>query len=45
LVLTERLGVLPKKEYEQLRQFIDLSRGAIDRAHMALDQHVSEHGC
>jgi hypothetical protein len=45
LVLTERLGVLPKKEYEQLRQFIDLSRGAIDGAHMALDQHVSKHGC
>ena len=45
LVLTQRRGVLPKKEYDQINQFIVITKAELDRVRQALDRHISAHGC
>ena len=45
MILTQRRGVLSKKEYDEIRKFIDKTRVEMDRALKALDRHISKHGC
>jgi hypothetical protein len=45
LVLHERLGVMSKKEYQEIRAFAEKTRELADQARAALDQHTNEHGC
>jgi hypothetical protein len=45
LVLTQRVGVLKKKEYEQIREFIKVSKSCLEKAREALDLHIADHGC
>jgi hypothetical protein len=45
LVLTQRRGVLPKKEYEDIKNFIEATKAELERARQSLDRHIAEHGC
>ena len=43
--LKHRQGILPKAEYDQIRNFIEVARIRCEAAYQALEQHVREHGC
>jgi hypothetical protein len=44
-VLRTRLGVLSKGEYEKLREFSEQSRLRSEKARLALEAHIADHGC
>jgi hypothetical protein len=44
-VLSLRLGVLTKKEYNEIRHFSESARVKSKNARLALECHEREHGC
>lgn len=45
MVLTQRVGLMSKKDYDEIREFITVARSDLERAREALDRHTSDHGC
>lgn len=43
--LSKQIGVLPKPDYEQLKQVAEEARRSSIEAQAKLEAHVSEHGC
>ena len=44
-VMSERVGMLKKGEYENIRSYIEKAREKSEDARLALDRHIAEHGC
>lgn len=44
-VLHEKLGTIPKQDYEKIRSFVEQARESVERARGALDKHTAEHDC
>jgi len=44
-MLRHTLGVLAKTDYDQIRHFIGKARVRCEAVHLALEQHIDEHGC
>ncbi len=44
-VLNDRIGVMPKAEYERVRSLSEKARRKADQARHNLENHVREHGC
>jgi hypothetical protein len=45
MVLTERIGIMPKADYDRIRDYIENARTVLEAAREALDRHTVEHGC
>lgn len=45
MVLHERMRVMSKQDYEEIRAFAEKTRKLADQARAALDKHTAEHGC
>ena len=45
MVLRERIAVLSKRDYDEIRAFAEDTRRLVEYARAALDQHTAEHGC
>ena len=43
--LRRRMGTSPEEEYKRLAQIADDARGKAEGARLALEQHISAHGC
>jgi methyl coenzyme M reductase gamma subunit len=43
--LRRRLGTSPKEEFKKLAQISDDARAKSEGARLALEQHISAHGC
>ena len=44
-MLRQSMGILPKAEYDQIRNFIEVARLRSETARLALDRHIRQHGC
>jgi len=44
-ILNTKLGVMQKKDYEAVRNFVETARVRSETARLALERHVQEHGC
>lgn len=44
-VLSSRLGILVKQDYDDIRRFTEEARKRSERARLDLEHHVAEHGC
>jgi hypothetical protein len=44
-MLRSHAGVLSKTEYDNILDFIEKARERTEAARVALDRHISEHGC
>ena len=44
-VLTARIGVLRKEDYQSIRAGEDRARKMAEQARLELDAHITEHGC
>jgi hypothetical protein len=45
MVLHERLGVMPRQDYREIRTYAEKTRLLAEQARAALDKHTAEHGC
>jgi hypothetical protein len=43
--LKDKIGTLPKEEYQRLDRAADEHRMKSEQARLALEQHVAAHGC
>ena len=44
-LLEERSGVMPKRDYEEIRKYAEKTREVSEQARAALEKHTVEHGC
>jgi hypothetical protein len=44
-ILSERMGVLPEKQYQHMRAEVDRARVDAENARAAYIKHRQEHGC
>ena len=44
-VLQKWLGMLKKQDYKEIREAMERARNGAERAKLALERHVAEHGC
>ena len=42
--LHERIGMMPRKEYERMHRQTEDARLSVDRARMVMEDHVRQHG-
>ena len=43
--LQNRLGTVPKREYERLRRVTETNRMKSEQARLELERHLADHGC
>ena len=43
--LHERIGAVPREEYERLYRQTEDTRRSVETARTVMDEHVREHGC
>lgn len=44
-VLQSKMATSPKEEYYRLQRLVDKARVESEGARLALERHISEHGC
>jgi hypothetical protein len=45
MVLHERLGVMPRQDYQEIRAYAEKTRLLAEQTRAALEKHTAEHGC
>ena len=43
--LHERIGAVPRKEYERMHRQTEDARLSVENARMVMEDHVRQHGC
>jgi len=43
--LHERIGMMPRKEYERMHRQTEDARLSVDRARLLMEEHVNSTGC
>ena len=43
--LDEQVGYVPRGEYERIHNLTEEARLSVERARLAMEEHVRQHGC